>query len=366
MGGPGRKASELMAFPRPTLTEIIDRVLADLSSRVVGVDGAVLRRSVLGVLGRGVAGASHELHGRLDYIARQVIIDTADAEYLDRWASVWGVRRKPAEFSIGSVTFTGTPGSEIPTGTVLQRQDGALFQTTAIGKLPSAGSVAVPVIASTAGTAGNTSAGVSVTLQGPISGVQSTAVVAAPGLSAGSDAEDDDALRQRLLTRIQEPPQGGAAADYVNWALEVPGVTRAWVYPMELGLGTVSVRFVRDDEEDIIPDATEVAVVKDYIDERRPVTAQLFVVAPIAKPLDMTIQIQPATSEVKAAVEAEIRDLIRREAEPGGTILISHLREAISTAAGELDHVIVTPTGNVTHATGEIAVPGTITWEAIP
>lgn len=355
-----------MAFPRPTLTEIIERVLADVSSRVVGVDGAVLRRSVLGVIGRAVAGASHELHGRLDYIARQVIIDTADAEYLDRWASVWGVRRKPAEFAIGSVTFTGTPGSSIPIGAILQRQDGALFETAAAGSIPSAGSVAVAVRATVAGAEGNTAAGVTLTLQQPLSGVQVSAVTAVGGLSAGSDAEDDDALRARLLTRIQEPPQGGAAADYVNWALEVPGVTRAWVYPQEMGPGTVTVRFVRDDDNDIIPSPTEVAVVQAYIEQRRPVTAELYVVAPIAKPLDMTIQIQPATGEVKAAAEAELRDLIRREAEPGGTILISHLREAISTAAGELDHVIITPEGNVTHATGEIAVPGTITWEAIP
>lgn len=355
-----------MAFPRPTLTEIIDRVLADLSSRVVGVDGAVLRRSVLGVLGRALAGASHELHGRLDYIARQVIIDTADAEYLERWASVWGVRRKPAEFAIGSVTFTGTPGSSIPVGAVLQRQDGALFETTAAGSIPSVGPVSVAVRATVAGAAGNTAAAVTLTLQQPLSGVQVSAVTASSGISAGSDAEDDGALRERLLTRIQEPPQGGAAADYVNWALEVPGVTRAWVYPMEMGQGTVTVRFVRDDDADIVPDVTEVGVVKDYIDQRRPVTADLYVVAPIAEPLDMTIQIQPVTSAVKEAVEAEIRDLIRREAEPGGMILISHLREAISTAAGELDHVIVSPTGNVTHATGEIAVPGTIIWEAIP
>lgn len=365
MGGSGREASELMAFPRPTLTEIIERVLADVSSRVVGVDGAVLRRSVLGVIGRALAGASHELHGRLDYIARQVIIDTADAEYLERWASVWGVRRKPAEFAIGSVTFTGTPGSSIPIGAVLQRQDGALFETTAAANVPSSGSVAVAVRATVAGATGNTAVGVTLTLQQPLSGVQVSAPTTAGGLSAGSDAEGDDALRARLLTRIQEPPQGGAAADYVNWALEVPGVTRAWVYPMEMGLGTVTVRFVRDDDDEIIPDATEVQVVKDYIEARRPVTAELFVVAPIAKPLNMTIQIQPATSDVKAAVEAEIRDLIRREAEPGGTILISHLREAISTAAGELDHVIVSPAGNVTHATGEIAVPGTITWEPL-
>lgn len=365
MGGAGRKASELMAFTRPTLTEIIDRALADMSSRVVGVDGAVLRRSVLGVIARMLAGASHELHGRLDYIARQVIIDTADGEYLERWASVWGVRRKAAEFSVGNVRFTGTPGSTVPVGTQLQRQDGALFYTTAEGKVPSNGSITLPVMAGAAGAAGNTAGGVSLSLTQPVTGMRAQATAVAPGISAGSDAEDDEALRSRLLTRIQDPPQGGAAADYVNWALEVPGVTRAWIYPLELGLGTVTLRFVRDDEDDIIPDATEVAAVAAHIEALRPVTAQVYVVAPIAKPLNMTIRIAPNSEAVRASVEAELRDLIRREAEPGGTILISHLREAISTAAGEYDHEIVDPPGNVTHDTGEIAVPGTITWQPI-
>ena len=63
-----------------------------------------------------------------------------------------------------------------------------------------------------------------------------------------------------------------------------------------------------------------------------------------------------------AAIEAEIIDLLRREAVPGGTVLLSHLREAISIAAGEADHALTIPAANVTHATGELAVLGTITW----
>lgn len=354
-----------MPFARPTLTEVIERVLADLSSRVVGVDGAVLRRSVLGVLGRGLAGASHELHGHLEWIARQVIPDTADAEYLERWANIWGVRRKAAEFAEGQVTFTGANGSIIPEGTLVQRQDGARFETLADATI-AAGAASVAVRAQEAGAAGNTIAGATVTLLQPVSGVQANASVAAGGLTNGSDTEDDDALRDRMRDRIQKPPQGGAANDYVRWALEVPGVTRAWLYPMEMGPGTVTVRFVRDDDASIIPDAAEVDAVYDYIELVRPVTAELFVVAPIAAPLDMTIQINPNTAAVQAAIRAELEDLVRREAEPGGTILISHLREAVSTASGEFDSIIVSPSANVAHATGEIAVLGTITFEPIP
>lgn len=354
-----------MPFQRPTLTALIERILADLSSRMLGTDGAVLRRSVLGVLGRAEAGASHELHGHLDWIADQVIIDTAEAEYLERWANVWGVRRKAAEFAIGSVTFTGFDGAVIPSGTLLQRQDGLQVATTAEVTIPAGGTVVVDVQAQTAGATGNTAAGVSLTLLQPIAGVQNSAPIAGDGLSNGSDTEDDDGLRTRLLARIQAPPSGGSAADYVQWALEVPGVTRAWCSPQEMGAGTVTVRFVRDDDTSIIPDTAEVDAVYDHIEALRPVTAELFVVAPIAKAIDMTIALKPNSAEVQGAVLAELADLLRREAEPGGTILLSHMREAVSIAPGETDHAITVPTADFACDNGEIAVLGTITFTAL-
>ncbi len=87
------------------------------------------------------------------------------------------------------------------------------------------------------------------------------------------------------------------------------------------------------------------------------------VVAPIAVPLNFTISgLNPSNQTVKDAIAAELADLLAREAAPGGTILISHIREAISVAAGEYDHVLTSPSANVTHTTGQIAVMGTITW----
>lgn len=77
-----------MPFTRPTLTELIDRVITDISSRVTGVDSAVLRRSLLGVIGQSEAGAAHMLYGYLDWIAKQSIIDTAEKEHLERWAAI--------------------------------------------------------------------------------------------------------------------------------------------------------------------------------------------------------------------------------------------------------------------------------------
>lgn len=349
-----------MPFERPTLADLIAQAQADTEARLPGSD-ARTRRSNLGVLARVLAGATHGLYGYLDFIARQVFPDTADAEHLDRWAAIWGVTRKAPSFAVGTLNFTGQIGAVIPAGTVLAA--GELEYETDADVTFSGTSASGSVTALTPGAAGNQAAAATLQFISPVSSVSAGATVATGGLAGGADAESDSALRARLLDRIRQPPQGGAAHDYEAWALAVPDITRAWVYPEELGPGTVTIRVVVDDAPGgPIPDAPKIAEVQAYIDERRPVTAVPTVVAPVAVALDLSIQLVPGTVAVRDAVEAEIADLIRREAVPGGTILLSHLREAISLAAGETDHVLVSPVANVAHATGQIAVSGTITW----
>lgn len=348
-----------MAFNRPTLAELVSRIIAGIRSRL-SLDE--MRRSDAEVYGRELAGASHGLHGHIDYIGQQILPDTAEAEYLDRLASLWlDQPRKAAAAAVGSVDLSGVSGTLCPAGSVLVRADGAEYATDADVSI-AAGVATVAVTASVAGVAGNDIAGTVLTFATPIAGIDSSATVTAGALTGGADIETDASLAARISARMKEPPHGGASFDYVTWALEVAGVTRAWVYPQELGLGTVTVRFVRDDDASPIPDAAEVAAVQAYIDARRPVTADVTVVAPVAVALDFTIAVTPNTAAVKAAVQAELTDLLRREAEPGGTILLSHIREAISIAAGETNYTMTAPAADVTHTTGQMATMGTITW----
>jgi hypothetical protein len=46
----------------------------------------------------------------------------------------------------------------------------------------------------------------------------------------------------------------------------------------------------------------------------------------------------------------------------GGTILLSHMRSAISAAAGEWDYVLITPAANIVMSAGQIPVMGSVTW----
>lgn len=350
-----------MAFQRPTPTQLIERIQQDFVSRLSLV-GGVLRRSVVAVLSRVIAGGAHELHGFLEFLSRQVFPDTSELEYLERQGALYGINRKAAEFATGDVEFSGNDGTLIPTGTVLQRSDGARYETQADGTIAS-GVVTVAAEALTAGDDGNADELVVLTLVSPIAGANSTATVETGGLSGGADQESDDDLRQRILDRLRFAPQGGAEQDYVTWATEVPGVTRAWVFPGELGAGTVTVRFVRDDDASIIPDGAEVTAVQEYIEERRPVTAQVTVVAPVAVPLNFTIEITPDTTATRAAVESELRDLLNRdEIVPGGTILLSQIFTVIGIAEGVTDFEVTVPAANVTHTTGQMPTFGVITW----
>ena len=353
-----------MPFKRPTLTELVERFRSDSEPKLQGAD-ASLRRSVLAVLGRAHAGATFGLYGYIDFIASQVFPDTAEAEFLERWAAVWGVTRRAAGTAAGKVSITGTDGAVITAGTIFQLSGARQYRTTAKAVIASGKAVAA-VEAVIAGAAGNALAGSAINLLSPIAGIQSAATVATGGLTGGADSEGDEELRARVLDRIQEPPHGGAASDYVKWALEVTGVARAWAFPREMGLGTVTVRFMTGSKTaNGIPSRADVDRVYAYIEARRPVTAELFVVAPVAAPIAFEISgLSPNTAAVRAAIEAELRDLVVRQATPGGTLLLSRVREAVSVASGERDHVVVAPAANVVSSGGRISTFGSITWTA--
>ena len=348
-----------MPFSRPSLSDLITRIRDGIFSRL---SFEQLRRSDAEVYGKELAGASHELHGHLQFIAQNVIYDTATSEYLDRWAGIWLTTPRIAVVSsVGNITVVGINGILVPAGSVLVSATGIEYSTNADATI-ALGVALVGVTALSTGADTNLVAGSLLSFSTPIENITSTATVDANALSGGADQEDDVKLRARLLSRIQQPPHGGADYDYINWALEVAGVTRAWVYPQELGLVTVTVRFVRDADVSIIPDAGEVTAVYDYIEARRPVTANLTVVAPVAVPLNFSIAAIPNTAAVKTAIETELRDLITRESQPGGTILLSHIREAISIAAGESNYTMTLPNADVTNTVGNMTTFGTITW----
>lgn len=341
-----------MAFERPTLSDIVKRVQADAESRL---GKKAMRWSLVSVLARVIAGVSHGLHGYIAFVMQQVFASTATGTYLERRASEYGIYRKKATKAEGTVTFDGD--ATVPSGTQLQNDQSVLYVTTA----DSSDSTA-PIEAYVAGSDGNAEEGMELSFVSPVAGVSSTAT--AGELTGGTDAEDDESLRERLLDRQRNPPKAGTKSDYVAWAKEVSGVTRAWCAANEMGVGHVTVRFMTDGmTEDGIPSATMIERVKEHIEENMPVTSILHVVAPIPVELDLTLEILPETEALQSQVESAIESVLLTEAEPAGQILLTSLDRAISQISGITSYRIKSPTDDVSCGTGEIFVMGTITWQ---
>ena len=326
-------------------------------------DGTVPAESVEYRLAQALAAAVKGVYGYQSWRLKQQFPDSAEDTYFWRWAGIFGIFQKAAEPWRGTYTFTGTNGSVIDAGTELQRPDGQLYTTDASGVI-SGGEVTVAITASEAGAAANNEVGQELQLSSNIAGVDTDGTVES-STATGSDLEEPEDALARLAIKMAGASGTGAEGDYVQWALEVAGVTRAWEFPLLAGPNSVSVAFVRDDDgtgSDIVPDSTERDAVAAHLEEVRPITVTVEVITLAAQTVDIQFsELNPDTAAVKDAIAEAVADLFLREAAPGGTIALSQIAAAISGAAGEVSHVLTLPAADVVSTTSQIPIVGTVT-----
>jgi uncharacterized phage protein gp47/JayE len=307
-----------MPWSTPTLGELRRLIRDNVTAFLPGAD-ATVPNSVLRVLTDSNAGLAALTLQYLDWLARQIMVDTAEAEWLDRFGQIWLGGRKAAIFAEGSALFTGIPGTVVPVGTQLVTSNSAVaFETMEAGTLGD-GAIEISLRALDPGIGGNLLDGAPLTITSAVAGLDATATVSA--LAGGVDAESDADLRSRILDRIRKPPMGGDADDYVAWALEVPGVTRAWTSPLEMGIGTVTLRFMMDDLRSNaggFPAEEDIAVVAAHLEAKRPVTARdLFVHAPIPEPIDFTLEdLDSDDAGTRFNIEAAVAVMLHDRARP--------------------------------------------------
>lgn len=358
-----------MTYAAPGIETITTRVKADMEATIDAV-AVVRNRTPEDGIARGLGGGVHEAHRHIGWTYDQIFPDTADAANLERQASFRGLVRRAATRATGEVVFTGEDGTVVPSGIRLATA-GVEIETTEAGAI-AGGTLTVAARAVLAGRDGTVAGGTAAAMLSPIVGVASSATVAAPGIVGGADRESDDALLDRLLFEIRNPPHGGASSDYARWALEVPGITHAWVSGGEMGLGTVTLRVaVHDAPHGPIPTTAEAEAVAVHIDTRgatsplkegRPVTAQLFVVPPIPAPVDLTLRVEPDTAAIRAAIAGELAALFRRTAVPGGVVPVATINQAVSLAPGLTGFTLVAPTADAVPSIGHLPILGEVTY----
>lgn len=329
-----------MGFPRPTLRELVATAVGDISSRTRG--SAYIKKSAERVLASVQAALANGLHGHFEWLQRQALPTTADIEGLIAWGVWLKIPRKGPTKAIGQAVFYGcVPGTNPPIGTQLQTVDGIVFETTTMYSATAEGTWLVWIKAVSAGSASNLIVDTPLALVSPYSGMSSNGFVRYQ-TTGGTDTEYIEDYRARILDGLRLPPAGGGPGDYEKWALEIPGVTRAWEIGNQMGFGTVSVAFVMDDRASPIPLAADVVAVQANIDAKRPLDMRaVYVQAPIPAYYYLTVRISPNTDAVRAAITKELRYLFARETALATPLSVSKVDEAISTATGEDTHVIL-------------------------
>jgi uncharacterized phage protein gp47/JayE len=252
----------------------------------------------------------------------------------------------------------------IPQGTQLTSSQNIGYETTELAVTTTDVLIPVPIRALDPGSAGNLAPGTSLSVPTEIFGIGSVTVVT---LDGGTEEETDDQLRVRVLKRIRQPPQGGDAYDYESWALAVAGCTRAWCAPLEMGIGTVTVRVLFDDlraDDDGWPRYDDLSAVTTYLDTMRPVAVKDFwVLAPIKQRVDAYINdLNPDTPEIRAAIEVSLQEMLFNYAKPGQIIYAAWKYQAIINTPGVISFAMATALDDIMESPGHMAVLGDIVY----
>lgn len=291
----------------PTTTEIRDQIISDIEGKL-GITVPWLPKAFIRVLATALAGVLSLAYRFGLWCYKQIFVATADEEGLLNIGGQYDLIRTAAVAAILTATATGTDPTPIPAGTLWIGDDNGLVYQQADAVVISGGSALITVECLSSGDAGNLANGETLSISSPIAGVDSTATIAST-ITTGEDQENIEDYRIRVLNRTQNQPQGGAAPDYVAWALEVAGIAEA--YAFRTAPGFINVYPLTDDEDPTnrIPDSAKLTEVENYLDDtiRRPLNATVSALAMTELDFDVDIaDLVPNNAMTKDNIETAI------------------------------------------------------------
>jgi len=304
----------------PTTQEIRDRIITDIESQI-GQTTPSFYKAFNRVLATALALVYVIIYKYGCWAYQQIFTVTQDDESLERKGAQYGIARVAATTARLTANVTGTIGQFIPEGTTYRGSVNGLIYAVETTVEFITGSAVITINCLTPGAAGNLLVGGTLTIMSPIPSVDNSATVASV-LTTAADRESLEAYRTRISDFEKRPPQGGALTDYILWAREVAGVTRAFAWgKREVGSitqGYVCVYPLTDNYASRIPDSAKLAEVLAYIDSpsRAPCQAvAIEVLAMTERTFTVTFSaLSPNTADIRSAITANITSfLLSRE-----------------------------------------------------
>ena len=288
-------------------------------------------------------------------------LDTATGAYLDAKAQDYGLYRHNAQYATGALTFSGSDGAVVPSGTTVLAPDYGV-QFNLVGDVTLTGGIGTGTAECvTIGSVGNVPAGAITTIVEQVQGVAS--VTNAAAFSGGFDREDDDNLRLRIYNKIRYPATSGNVYHYQQWAMSVNGVGAVKVFPLWDGPGTVKVSIL--DANGDPADEDLVQAVQDYIDPdeghgggQAPIGAVVTVTTATPKAVSVAATVELGASAsgieaVKTAFTEALGDFFQARAYDGETdgVSVALVGRVLLDTPGVIDYANLTLNGQTSAVT---------------
>lgn len=217
-----------MAFNIPTTAATVAQILTKIESNLNQTSpllGKAFNRVLSVALGLVITG----LYKFASERAKQNLVLTATGVDLERLGADRGVIRKAETSAVVSVDLPADNGTTIPvTATFTANVNGfRYFNNTAV--IAAGGVAALTLTAEEAGAAGNLAVSDTLNIGAQIAGATTVATVTGT-ISSGTDQEDQEVYRSRVLTAYRSKTGGANSADNRIWSEAVAGVKAAFPY----------------------------------------------------------------------------------------------------------------------------------------
>ena len=304
------------------------------------------------------------LYAESEWVKHQSFPQTAAGEYLDYHAAMRALTRKAASKAAGTLRFSVSEAAAqdltIDAGTVCRTAGDIRFGTTEEATLAAGTtSVDVPAQALSAGAAGNAAAGTVTLMVGAPVGI--TGCTNPEAFQGGADAEDDEALRVRVLATFARISNGANAAYYEKAALDYPGVAAVKVLPRSRGTGTVDLIVSAPSGA---PSAELLAGLRAALEAEREIAADVGVLAPTPVTVNvaasLTLGEEADWTAVSAAAETALRACFDGT-QLGEDVLLAKLGSVLFAVSGVKNYAFAAPAADVPIAETELPVLGTLT-----
>lgn len=228
--------------------------------------------------------------------------------------------------------------------------------------ISTAEAITVAGVAEEEGVNGNVAIGTITEIGSAPDGV--TDVTNTTTFTGGSDEENMEEYRQRLLEYIRNP-QTGSAADLKSWAESIDGVDEATVFPNDnVGTPTNGHATVRiSGPAGSIPNAATIAATLAYLQLKDIVNVTLHVATFTQVTQSITVDVTTTTGYTLADVTASVQTAILSYVQSipvGGTMFRAGLIDAVYGLPGILNVTVTTPAADASVTATQKFIAGTI------